>query len=119
MMLCFPADPSDAVSETTHGCGGMTPLSLDDPNPGLTVCTAEATPTSLSNHTFLHGDMLVCHMVSIACTGLIQGGGGGGVIGIGGGGRDRGVDSGGGRGISGLLVPAQCTPLPSHHMLAG
>lgn len=65
LVFLFP-DPVGAVSRSTHRCEGMTPPTPDDPNPGLTACTATATPTSLSNHTFLHGDTLVCMYTYIA-----------------------------------------------------
>ncbi len=58
-VLTLLLDPGDVVSESSHGCEVMGAPSPDTPRSGLTACAASATPTSLSNHTFLHGDLLV------------------------------------------------------------
>lgn len=49
------ANPTRPVSMTTHSCQDTAPSS-DTPSTSLTVCSAQATPTDLDDHTFLHGD---------------------------------------------------------------
>ena len=50
------SDPNQFITSSTHGCIGPTP-SPDSPVPDVVVCSTGATPTNLTAHTFLHGDM--------------------------------------------------------------
>ena len=61
--LFLSSDPTQAVTMTTHSCGGPSP---DAPVTVLSMCSVRATPTNLSTHNFLHGDTYVCTCSKLA-----------------------------------------------------